>query len=153
MATPSPGIGSLFIDVARLFRAEFRRRAEHIGLTQPQWQAIATLARAPGLSQAALAERLEVHPVTVTALIDRLETSGWVRRDNDAGDRRAFRLFLTDKAEPVTSEMWRLGSEARDHALDGLNKAERAQLEALLVRVKNNLSSVEAGAETENVKS
>lgn len=133
----------MFMEVARLFRAEFRRRAQPLGLTQPQWQAMAHLARAPGLSQAALAERLEVHPVTVTQLIDRLEASGWVRRDAHEDDRRCFRLFLTDKAEPVTGELWRLSTETREAALQGLNKAERAQLESLLQRVKNNLSNIE----------
>jgi DNA-binding MarR family transcriptional regulator len=137
----APGLGALLMDAARLFRTDFRRRAQHLGLTQPQWQAMAHLARAPGLSQAALAERLEVHPVTVTQQVDRLEAAGWVRREPHENDRRAFRLFLTDKAEPLISELWRLGSETRERALHGLSRAERAELDALLARVKTNLSN------------
>src|SRR3546814_17999703 len=82
-----------------MLRADFRRRAEHLKLTQAQVSALASPAKHPGISQVVLAEKLEVHPVTVTQLIDRLQRAGWVKREVHEDDRRAFRLFLTDRSE------------------------------------------------------
>ncbi|NGY04943.1 MarR family winged helix-turn-helix transcriptional regulator [Solimonas terrae] len=142
MKTPPPPTttSSLLMEVGRLLRADFGRRAEHLKLTQAQMSALARLSKQPGISQVALAEMLEVHPVTVTQLIDRLQRAGWVRREVHEDDRRAFRLFLTDKADPILSEVWKIAAQAREHALSGLSKAERDQLDSLLTRMKLNLA-------------
>lgn len=142
MKTPPPPTttSSLLMDVGRLLRADFRRRAEHLKLTQAQVSALASLAKHPGISQVALAEKLEVHPVTVTQLIDRLQRAGWVKREVHEDDRRAFRLFLTDKADPILSEVWKIAAQAREAALSGLSKAERDQLDSVLCRMKINLA-------------
>jgi DNA-binding MarR family transcriptional regulator len=137
---PPTTTSSLLMDVGRLLRADFRRRAEHLKLTQAQMGALACLAKQPGISQVALAEKLEVHPVTVTQLIDRLQRAGWVRRETHEDDRRAFRLFLTEQADPILSEVWKIAAQAREHALGGLSKAEREQLDSLLSRMKLNLA-------------
>lgn len=141
---PPVTVGSLVIDVGRLIRQDFKRRAQHLGLTQAQWSAISHLHRDPGLTQAALAERLEVHPVTVTQLLDRMEKAGWIRREAHATDRRAQCVHLTESTEPVLAELGRLAGQTREHALHGLNESERRQFEALLARVKNNLSATAA---------
>jgi DNA-binding MarR family transcriptional regulator len=129
----------MLMEVGRLIREDFRRRAEHLKLTQSQTLALACLAKSPGISQVALAEKLEVHPVTVTQLIDRLQRAGWVRREIHEDDRRAFRLYVTDKADPILSEVWNVAAQAREHALSGFSRAERDQLDALLSRMKSNL--------------
>ncbi|MEQ1440113.1 MarR family transcriptional regulator [Fontimonas sp. SYSU GA230001] len=144
---PPVTIGSLVLDVGRLIRQDFRRRAQHLGLTQAQWSAIAQLHREPGLTQAALAERLEVHPVTVTQLLDRMEKAGWIRRTAHATDRRAQCVHLTESTEPVLAELARLAAQTRERALRGLSEGERRQFEQLLARVKNNLSSADADAQ------
>lgn len=131
--------GSLVLDVGRLIRADFRRRARHLGLTQAQWSALAQLHRAPGLTQTELAERLEVHPVTVTQLLDRMERAGLVRRAPHEEDRRATRVYLSESSEPMIAELTRLGQQTREQALSDLGAPERRQLEGLLLRVKANL--------------
>src|SRR3546814_13356562 len=86
-------------------------------LFRSQVSALASLAKHPGISQVVLAEKLEVHPVTVTQLIDRLQRAGWVKREVHEDDRRAFRLFLTDQADPILSEVWKIAAQARENAL------------------------------------
>ncbi|MFA5941804.1 MAG: MarR family transcriptional regulator [Sinimarinibacterium sp.] len=145
---PPVTVGSLVLDLSRLLRQDFRRRAQHLGLTQAQWSAISHLHRDPGLTQTALAERLEVHPVTVTQLLDRMEKAGWIRREAHATDRRAQCVHLTASTEPVLAELGRLAAQTREHALHGLKESERRQLENLLQRVKNNLSGTDAESQT-----
>ena len=106
------GIGFLIADVSRLLRRDFDRRVRSLSLTQVQWRAIAQLLREDGIRQAVLADRLEVAPITLGRLIDRLEVAGWVRRESDPGDRRACLLYLTRKAEPVLDEMRARAKEA-----------------------------------------
>lgn len=139
-APPPVTVTSLLMEVSRLVRARFREQAQDWELTQPQWLALAHLNKTPGLTQSELAERLEVSKVTVTQLVDRLEKSGWLRREAHESDRRATRLQLTAKAEPVTAELWRVGAVVRGQALAGFSASEREQLESLLQRVKTNLS-------------
>lgn len=145
---PAPGFVSLVFEISRLYRLSFGRRAQHLKLTQPQSLALAAIAREPGLTQASLAEKLEVHPVTVTQLIDRLERSGWVSREAHENDRRAFRLHLTEQADPILSKLWALAREARAEAMRGLSEQEQQQLESLLLRVKANLLAEDASPRT-----
>ena len=83
------GPTSLIVELARLIRKDFGERAEHLDLTQSQWRALYQISHHPGISQVKLAEKLEVHPVSVTQLVDRLVKSGWVIREPDPMDRRA----------------------------------------------------------------
>lgn len=128
----------LLSETARLFREDFRRRAQHLGLTQPQWRVLLHLSMTPGLTQVALAEKLEVHAVTVTQIVDRLVKGGWVRRAPHETDRRAVSLHTTEAAEPVLDELNRIAQATREVALAGFSTDERKMLEALLSRVKHN---------------
>ncbi|HEX6994923.1 MAG TPA: MarR family transcriptional regulator [Gammaproteobacteria bacterium] len=127
-------------------RRNFNRRAHALGLSQAQWRALAHLARNEGLKQSALAERLEVQPITLTRLIDRMEAAGWVERRPDPNDRRAVRLYLTTQAQPVLAEMQRAATGMLDEALRGLSVEDRLQLVDALCRIKRNLSDVEGPA-------
>ena len=91
----------LLHDVARLIRLEADKRARLHDLTRAQWVLLLKLARHPGLSQKDLAEILEVEPMSVARLIDRLTTRGLVERRADPRDRRIWRLHLCPKAEPL----------------------------------------------------
>jgi len=134
----------LVTDVARLARRNFDSRIRELGLTQPQWRAIAHLARDEGMHQAELAERLEVQPITVTRMIDRMEQAGWVRREADETDRRASRLFLTQNVQPILDELHEHAGAALDDLLAGIPEASRVQLIETLNRMKNNLTGTEA---------
>ena len=91
-------LGFLVADIARLLRRSMDRRLQSLGLTQAQWRAIVHLSRREGMTQAALAESLEVQPITLTRLIDRMQHAGWVERRPHPSDRRGRVVVLTDAA-------------------------------------------------------
>jgi MarR family transcriptional regulator for hemolysin len=134
-------VGFLLADVSRMLRRNFDHRVHDLGLTQAQWRAIAQLSREQGLKQVVLAERLEVKPITLARLIDRLEAAGWVKRRPDPLDRRATRLYLTPKSQPILSDLYERAAETLEEALDGVSPAHRRQLVSILSKMKNNLSA------------
>jgi DNA-binding MarR family transcriptional regulator len=93
------------INLARLIRTEVDKRARAHGMTRAQWGILIRLEMQPGLLQKELAEQLEVEPITVARLIDRLESRGMVERRPDPTDRRCWRLHLTDASRPLLGEI------------------------------------------------
>ena len=130
----------LLAENTRLVRANFRRRAQHLGLTQPQWRILLAISNYPGIMPSVLAEKLEVHPVTVTQSIDRLVKTGWILRKRQEEDRRTCNLFLTDQAEPILGELNLIAKQTHATAMAEFAEAEIKQLEDLLQRMKKNLS-------------
>src|SRR5579862_5338223 len=118
-------LGFLLHDVSRLLRKRFDQRAKSLGLTRAQYHLLAHLARHEGTNQANLAEILEIEPITLTRLVDRMEIAQWVERKPDAEDRRARRLFLTDKARAIFKRMRMIATGIHDEALRGLEPAAR----------------------------
>ena len=145
MRDPDQSVGFLVNDVARLLRRNFNRRAQELGLSQAQWQALAYLSHQEGVNQVTLAECLEIQPMTLARLIDRLQEAGLVGRRPDPGDRRAFRLYLTAAARPLLDRMWDLAAETRAEAMAGLADDRRQALIESLRHVKRNLVAAEAG--------
>ena len=139
-------IGFLINDVARLLRRNLNRRAQELGLSQAQWRALAYLSVQEGVNQVGLADSLEVQPMTLARLIDRLQEAGLVERRPDPDDRRAFRLFLTDKAQPLLNHMWSLAVETRAEATDGLGEGTMRVLTEALRHMKRNLLDAEGRA-------
>jgi DNA-binding MarR family transcriptional regulator len=141
MIQPAPEtFGFLLSDAARLLRRRFDQKARRLGLTRAQWQLLARLARNEGTNQAALADLMEVEPITLCRLLDRMEEGGWVERRPDPADRRARRLYMTDKARPVLEEMRALADGIYDEALSGLSAEAREALLSALRLVRTNLS-------------
>ena len=136
----SRNFGFLVNDVARSLRTEYDRRVRELGLTRSQWWVMNHLFRNPGLSQSELAEILEVEKPSVGRLLDRLEAKGWVRREHDARDRRAWRVYLADAAEPQMRSLRKRAGELMNDALAGLSAADRERLVDLLLAVKANLA-------------
>ncbi len=91
--------------LARLIRTEADRRARAHGMTRAQWQLLIRLETQPGILQKELAEILEVEPITVARLVDRLEARGMVERRADPMDRRCWRLHLTEQSRPLLGEI------------------------------------------------
>jgi DNA-binding MarR family transcriptional regulator len=139
---PETSLGFLLHEVSRLLRRNLDRRLQ---LTQAQWRTMAYLARKEGINQARLAEIMEIRPITLARLIDRLQEAGWVERRADPGDRRACRLYLTDSAGPLIREMYALGAETTEQALAGFSTAARKRLIDDLCRLKRNLLAAETG--------
>ena len=98
------------------------------------------LARSEGLVQAELGRRMAIEPATLTGIVQRLEREGWVRRSDDAGNRRLQHVWLTEKARAALPTLLRIQNRYRRHALAGLDPAELAQLENLLNRIEGNLT-------------
>ena len=133
-------IGTLLAQVSRLLRRSFDERARGIGVTRPQWQVLTLLKLHAGSNQGTLAEMLEVEPITLGRMIDRLSEAELVERRADPADRRAWRIFLTEKGEVLLSKLRPFGHETIANALDGVGEADRALFMATLERVRANLS-------------
>ncbi|HWI28390.1 MAG TPA: MarR family transcriptional regulator [Stellaceae bacterium] len=132
--------GFLLNDIARLMRKRYEQRARPLGLTRAQWQSLAHLQRREGINQSGLAELLELEPISVARLVDRMEESGLVERRDDPADRRAHRLFLTERARPLLDACRALGETVYDEAFAGIADEQREHLIDLLVCVRGNLS-------------
>ena len=135
--------GFLLSDTARLLRKRFDERARQHGATRAQWKALLGISRNPGINQGALADRLEVEPITLCRLVDRMEEGGLVERRRDPNDRRAWQLFLTDKAGPVLEELHATGDELMGQALLGISDAQVEMMRGLLDQIRDNLGDAE----------
>lgn len=136
----SDGIGFLMSDVARLLRRRFDQRARAIGITRAQWRTLTVLSRNEGANQGALAELLEVEPITLCRMIDRLADAGHVERRRDPGDRRAWNIYLTDRSRPLLDQLRALADDVVGGALDGLDPVAQAALMRSLDQMRLNLS-------------
>jgi DNA-binding MarR family transcriptional regulator len=132
--------GFVLHETARLFGKRFDQKVRGIGLTRAQCQVLFRLIMNEGLNQARMAELLEIEPISLARLIDRMEQAGWVVRRPDPADRRARLLYLAAKAKPMFERVVAVGLETRAEAMTGLNNAERERLLDLLLRVRGNLS-------------
>lgn len=131
----------LLHDVARLLRIEGDRRARLRGMTRAQWAILIWLERQPGLSQKELAELLEVEPITVARLIDRLEANGMVERRPDPKDRRIWRLHLQPAAHAELEEISRQRAELNRLLTTNLSPAETHTTTEALLAMKAILTS------------
>jgi MarR family transcriptional regulator for hemolysin len=126
-------------DVARLMRTEGDKRARAHGMTRAQWVILIWLNRWPGLSQKEVAEFLEVEPITVARLVDRLQAHGMVERRPDPTDRRVWRLHLTPAACPVLDDIAVHKAEMLEMATAGIDDATRRHVAEVLLRMKENM--------------
>lgn len=133
--------GFLLSDTARLLRKHFDERARQHGATRAQWKALLGISRNEGINQGSLADLLEVEPITLCRLVDRLEESGLVERRRDPNDRRAWKLFLTAKAGPVLEELHATADELMSQALLDISPPQIDAMTELLHQIRHNLSS------------
>ena len=125
--------------MARLLRTYADHKAAQFGMTRAQWAVLVRLDRSEGLNQSELAELLDLQPITLTRLLDKLCDSGLIERRPDPGDRRAKRLFLTPAARPLLKQLGGLGEETMADALVGLHGDSLQQIVSELAVVKENL--------------
>lgn len=132
-------------ETARLIRRAFNRRAVSLGATRAQWRVLARLSRAgDAVRQVDLAEALDVEPITLCRMIDRLEESGLVERRKDEEDRRAWRIHLTEKSRPIIDELHALGDLFHQDIVAGIPEADQKAALDILERVRSNISAAEA---------
>lgn len=135
--------GYLLNDVTLLFRKHFDRRAVKFGLTRAQWRATKMVYHREGLRQAELAEFLEMEPIAVGRVIDRLQAAGFIERRPDPKDRRAWRLHTTELAHGIIDDMESIARELRKDATRGIDPDELQQALAVIARIKDNLLALE----------
>ena len=126
-------------EVQRLLRLYADKQASQYGLTRTQWAVLAKVNRSEGLKQTEVAEMLEMQPITLTRLIDKLCDSGLIERRNDVSDRRVNRLYLTKAARPLMAKLATLRSELTATALEGIAPADAHRLLAQLDLIKENV--------------
>ena len=130
----------LLNDIARLLRVDADKRARSHGMTRAQWGILIWLERQPGISQKELAELLEVEPITVARLVDRLERRGMVERRPDPRDRRIWRLHLLLPAHLVLREINQQRSEMAATLTGGIDSDNLTIMIEALVRMKATLT-------------
>lgn len=141
--TEDMAFGYLLNDVTLLLRKHFDRRAVKFGLTRAQWRTVKMVYYRPGLCQAELAEFLEMEPIAVGRVIDRLQAAGFVERRADPNDRRAWRLHTTVQMAGVVAAMEAVARQLRRDATSGVGAAELQQALAVIARIKHNLLALE----------
>lgn len=131
-------------ETAHALRRSFDRRAATLGVTRAQWKVLFRLSRTPGLRQVELADQLDMEPITLSRIIDRLAEAGLVERTADPTDRRAWRLQVTDAAQPLIAKLRKLADGLIDDAFKGLTEDELNVMRGNLARIRENLAAAEA---------
>lgn len=128
-------------ETSHALRRAFDRRAAEVGVTRAQWRVLAHLSRTPGQRQVELAERMDIEPITLCRIADRLEEAELVERRRDPGDRRAWQLFNTAKAEPLLERLHALADEMSDEAFAGIAPDIIETVREALERIRANLAA------------
>ncbi|PBC06733.1 MarR family transcriptional regulator [Mesorhizobium sp. WSM3859] len=137
-------LGFLIHDVQRLMRKRFEARASGLGLSSAQWRLMVRVAKEEGITQARLAELLEIEPISVSRLVDRMEEGGWIERRQDATDRRVRMIFPTEKASAAYADVKSLAGEVYEESLTGVSPEDRRVLIRVLDTIVQNLADGEA---------
>jgi MarR family transcriptional regulator, transcriptional regulator for hemolysin len=140
MEANSSTLDFLLHDVARLLRKRFEQNARGSGLTRSQWQVLTYLAQNEGISQSGLAELLDVEPITLCRLVDKLQAFGLIERHPHPSDRRVWNLHLMPAAHPKLIQVRKLGDMTRSEALARVSDASRLHLLETLQVLKLNLT-------------
>jgi DNA-binding MarR family transcriptional regulator len=134
-------------ELARLVRAYADRQAARYGITRAQWAVLTKVERFEGMNQAELAEQMEMQPITLARLVDRLCDNGWIERRDDETDRRVNRLYLRKAARPLLAKLNGLRSEITATAVAGIGPADAQRLLTQLETIKENVRSAIQGDE------
>ncbi len=126
-------------EVQRMVRAYADKQAARYGITRAQWAVLAKVERTEGLKQSELAEMMDMQPITLTRLIDKLCDNGWIERCGDQNDRRVNRLYLRKAARPLLGKLAGLRSELTATALEGISPADAHRLLDQLDLIKENV--------------
>ncbi|MFL6741083.1 MAG: MarR family winged helix-turn-helix transcriptional regulator [Sphingomicrobium sp.] len=127
-------------ETAHALRKAFDRRAVGLGVTRAQWKVLFRLERQPGLRQIELADMLDIEPITLSRIVDRLEEAGLVERVADPTDRRAWRLHVTARAQPLIEKLRRVADEMISEAFAGIDEKDIESPRQVLRRARENAS-------------
>lgn len=147
---PQVGVGYLIADLSRLYGRVFDRRAAHLDLTRVQWRALKRIHQAEGLTQAALADVMDMEPIAVGRVIDRLQKSGFVERRADPDDRRCWRLHLSPQSTQVMDAIESVANSVRQDSLDGVDPEELLTTLKVLGQIRETLSQLDRASRGES---
>ena len=142
----------LISDVGRLLRTYADHKARRFGQTRAQWAVLLKLERHEGLKQSDLAEFLDIQPITLTRLVDRLCDNGLIERRPDPNDRRAKRLYLTPAARPLLDQISTHVEELAETVLAGVDPAAVSTLLSQLGLARENLRQAIADKAPQDVR-
>ncbi len=125
-------------ETAHALRKAFDRLAVGLGVTRAQWKTLFKLTRTPGLRQVELADMLDLEPITLCRIIDRLEEAGLVERTRDPEDRRAWRLHVTAQAQPLIEKLHAVGAKLVEQAFAGIDPKDIEITRKVLARTREN---------------
>jgi DNA-binding MarR family transcriptional regulator len=137
-------------ETAHALRKAFDRLAVGMGVTRAQWKVLFKLTRRPGLRQGELADMLDLEPITLCRIVDRLEEAGLVERTRDPEDRRAWRLHVTAKAQPLIDKLQAVGADLVAQAFAGIDPKEIQITRNVLARVRENAGRTGAVSKASN---
>jgi DNA-binding MarR family transcriptional regulator len=143
-------LGYLIHDVSRLRRMMFDRALAPLGITRSQWWVLAFISRKDGLPQTQLANELDVGKVAVGALIDRLESSGFVLRQADPVDRRVKRVYVTKQARGFLEKLRKETDKFNAKIVSGIDRKQLEAASEALLAMKHNLLAMSDGTETDS---
>jgi DNA-binding MarR family transcriptional regulator len=126
-------------ELQRLVRAYADKEAARFGITRAQWAVLAKVERSEGMKQSELAEQMEMQPITLTRLVDKLCDNGWIERRGDETDRRVNRLYLRKAGRQLLGKLSGLRSELTATAIEGINAADAHRLLGQLEQIKENV--------------
>ncbi len=124
------------------YQVHFDQQMQSLQLTRSQWLLLSHLYFCNGINQKDLAELMDIGKGAVGKLAQKLEAAGWIRREPDVADRRAFNLHITSKALPVVKNLVDLQLIETDHSLAGFGQEEIEQLRSYLRRIRRNLVEI-----------
>ena len=127
-------------ETAHALRKAFDRRAVGLGVTRAQWKVLFRLERRPGLRQIELADMLDIEPITLSRIVDRLEEAELVERRADPADRRAWRLHVTARARPLVEKLRAVADEMIAEAFAGIDPKDIEITRQVLARARENTS-------------
>ena len=135
-----PTLGFLLHDVARLLKKRLEQHSRSSGLTRSQWQILAYLALNEGINQKGLAELLDIEPITLGRIVDKLEALRLIKRNPHPTDRRRWLLHLMPAARSRLEQAGEYGDVTRREALAGVSEEDRQHLLKTLQALKENLT-------------
>lgn len=140
---PGNSLGFVITDLARLYRQAFEKAVVDAGLelTPGEIRALAHVARYEGSRQAALADRMGVEPMTLSAYLDRLESRSLITRSTDPSDRRAKIIAPTDEAERIFAEARPVALAVYERTVAGLDEEERSIADRVMRKMRANLTN------------
>jgi DNA-binding MarR family transcriptional regulator len=139
-------------ELQRLVRAYADKEAARFGITRAQWAVLAKVERSEGMKQSELAEQMEMQPITLTRLVDKLCDNGWIERRGDETDRRVNRLYLRKTGRQLLGKLSGLRSELTATAIEGINPADAHRLLGQLEQIKENVRNAIQNTEAETLR-